>query len=107
MSPLFWVLIFDSLLDSINDGGPVMATGYADDAALQIKGHDLPTLFCKMQIALDKAQVWADQFGLNFCKDKTHYMIFGGNPKTNCKLTLGAFPVNRAETTKYLGVIPC
>jgi hypothetical protein len=104
LSPLFWALIFDYLLILINSNGPVPAVGFADDGAFQVNGDNLDNLFSDMQTALDRAQTWADRFGLTFCEEKTKFMIFGKPVDTDLKLVLNGKRIGRVSNISYLGV---
>ena len=106
LSVTYWNLIFDELLKSINDGGPITCIGFADDGALLISGLDLDYMRRIMQDALNKAEKWARRFKLTFCPDKTQVMILHPHQKDPKMkpLVMGGKSLKIVDDVKYLGI---
>ncbi len=106
LSPLVWNMAFDALLKQFNKG-PVKAKGFADDAALVIKGPDIPSLIDKGQEAINIATAFGRDNGLEFGAEKTVVVMFTRkkfNPTRAPKLHMGNFSLDFSEEAKYLGV---
>ncbi len=105
LSPTAWNLVFDSLLDSLNDG-PARAIGYADDCSVVIKGFDPSSMVNVMQTFVDKAVNWGHANGLKFSPEKTEAIFF--TRKTNLgkppPLQIEGKEVKYTKSVKYLGV---
>ena len=106
LSPLLWNLAFDGLLRKF-DRGPVRAIGYADDAALLIKGIDLPTMSSIMQEALQTAEKWSKRAHLSFSPQKSVVVFFTRKrrPPVLPQLRLGGQTLQRVDQVKYLGIV--
>ncbi len=106
LSPLVWNMAFDALLDMFNRG-PIKAIGFANDAALVIKGLDIPSLINKGQEAINIATSCGRDRGLEFGVEKTVVVMFTRrkfNPTQVRKLWMGNFPLDFSGEAKYLGV---
>ncbi len=75
MSPLVWNLAFDDLLDRFNSG-PAQIKGFADDAAIILRGPDIYTLIGWGQEAISKALDFGHENGLEFGANKTEVVLF-------------------------------
>ena len=73
--PIGWNIVFDILLELLNEG-PTVAVGFADDGTVLVSGVDPKTLRSIMQKALRKAEQWAEMAGVHFSVEKTVYMLF-------------------------------
>ena len=107
MSPLVWNLAFDDLLDRFNSG-PAHINGFADDAAIVLRGPDIYTLIEQGQEAISKALDFGCENGLQFGAVKMEVIVF------TCKrLKTSGLPclcmANRdliySDMVKYLGVL--
>ena len=99
-------MAFDALLKQF-DKGPVKAKGFADDAALVIKGPDIPSLIDKGQEAINIATAFGRDNGLEFRAKKTVVVMLTRkkfNPSRAPKLYMGNFSLDFSEEAKYLGV---
>ena len=65
ISPLFWNIPFDELLEILNSTPGITAIGFADDLVLLISGVDEATLSNIMQQAINKAKKWLIKYGLS------------------------------------------
>ncbi len=107
LSPLVWNLAFDGLLNKF-DQGPAHVKGFADDAALILKGHDPYTLISQGQEALNKALTFGIKTELEFGASKTEVVFFTrkrlkleGLPR----LSMNNKPLEYSNQVKYLGII--
>ena len=105
LSPLMWNLAFESLLEGF-DSGPVVATGFADDAGLLVTGRSPAQLSRQMQEAVNWALSWGSLKGLTFAPSKTVAVLFTRKRKFDMPPALAMSGVNIqfSETVKYLGV---
>jgi ribonuclease HI len=106
LSPIIWILVFDDLLNSINDCPAVRIIGYADDGLIIVTGTDIAVMQQICQSALDKALIWGTAASLAFCPDKTSYIIFSTQEYTGPKpvLRLGDKTISESDKIKYLGI---
>ena len=104
-SATFWNIIFDFLIEILNQG-PTFSSAYADDNYIFATGSHLPTLRRHVQDALNKAEEWGSRFGLKFCTKKTVTVIFHKTQtKHNMKpLQLYGQDIQTVTSVKYLGV---
>ncbi len=65
MSLLVWNLAFDDLLERFNSG-PAHIKGFADDAAIVLRGPDIHTLIERGQEATFKGLDFGHENGLEF-----------------------------------------
>lgn len=105
LSTMAWNMVFDGLLDLFNYG-PVACRGFADDASLLARGHDLPTIISLLQEAVDRAVEWGRSTGLSFNALKTQIVIFTLKTqwKTPPLLRMGGVEIPFSSTAKYLGL---
>ena len=82
--------------------------GYADDCVLVITGSDPVHMRNKLQRAMNKAQEWAIQQGLEFSGSKTQVVLFTRKQQKSYKkppkLVLGSTEIAFSEVTRHLGV---
>ncbi len=101
-----WNVVFDALLSKF-DEGPSKAEGFADYAALVIKGPDIPSLLDKGQEAINMATSFGKENVLEFDAKKTIVVMF---TRRRFDLTqmrkprMGNFPLHLSREAKYLGV---
>ncbi len=102
-----WNLAFDDLLDRFNSG-PAHIKGFADDAAIILRGPGIYTLIEQGQEAISKALDFRCENGLEFGANKAEVVVF-----THKRLNTLGLPclhmANRdliySDTVKYLGVL--
>ena len=106
LSTTFWNIIFDFLLEILNED-PLISFAYADDNSIYATGSHLPDLRKRVQKALEKAEAWGSRFGLQFCTKKTVAVIFHKTQtKHNMKpLQLYGQDIKTVTSVRYLGVI--
>ncbi len=75
LSPLVWNLAFDDLFDRFNSG-PACIKGFADAAAIILRGPDIYTLIELGQEAISKALDFGCENGLEFGADRTEVVVF-------------------------------
>ena len=70
-----WNLVFDDLLDRFNSG-PAHIKGFADDAAIILRGPDIHTLIEWGQETISQVLDFGHENGLEFGADKTEVVVF-------------------------------
>jgi hypothetical protein len=99
-------LVFDSLLDSFDDG-PITCVGFADDAGLVSSGIDGAIMAENMQKAVAKVERWARVNGLELSSEKSVCVHFTNKYKPlkipNIKVNGVVLPFS--DQVKYLGVL--
>ena len=75
MSPTFWNLIFDILVEKMNSNGS-LSVAFADDGDILTTGENIDTIRNFTQDILRKAEEWGKRFKLTFCPKKSVVMIF-------------------------------
>jgi hypothetical protein len=75
LSPLLWNMVADSLLNRLGNCN-CFVQGFADDVVILISGKFLSTICDLMQRALNCAQNWCSEIGLNVNADKTVMVLF-------------------------------
>ena len=106
MSPTFWNLIFDILVEKMNSNGS-LSVAFADDGDILTTGENIDTIRNFTQDILRKAEEWGKRFKLTFCPKKSVVMIFSrhGIKTPEMKpLTLSDKELPIVEDTKYLGI---
>ncbi len=106
LSPLVWNLTFDDLLDRFQSG-PVQIKGFADNAALLVKGPIPGTLMQFGQDAIEKALAVGKENGLTFGASKTVVVLFNRrhlNTDTLPQLRINQQEIEFSSEAKYLGI---
>ena len=75
LSALWFVLVIDTLLCSLNDNR-LFTIGYSDDTTILLRGQCLGTLCSQMQQALDIVSAWCRQAQMGISAEKTQLMLF-------------------------------
>jgi ribonuclease HI len=107
LSPQLWNFVMDTFLEII-EAHTAEVIAYADDGALIVTADDMDTAQHRMQIAIDKAQAWAEVVGLKFSIQKTKAMIFSRDkdpPSLSTPLIMAEEEIEIVGTFKYLGVL--
>ncbi len=102
-----WNLAFDELLDDFTSS-PAQIKGFADDAAILLRGPDIHTLIEQGQEAVNRALMFGTANGLEFGADKTEAVVFTRKRiKTSDlpHLQMGNTVLEYSESVKYLGII--
>ena len=106
VSPLFWILTLNPLLQILEKEG-FHVTAYADDLVVMVSGKFPQVLADRLQIGLRKVETWTRETGLNANPAKTELVMF-----TNCHKVpdircprLGGATLQLSEQAKYLGLI--
>ena len=106
LSPLFWNIPFDELLQLLNEIPGITAIGFADDLVILISGIDPFTLSNKMQNAINKTKGWLSKYGLSISPTKSAAVMFTLKAKYKkhpLKIDNAIIPFKKE--VKYLGVI--
>lgn len=106
LSPLFWNLAVEELLESLNTKG-FFTVGYADDIAIVLTGIDYSTICNRMQQAFKIVENWCKMSGLSVNPGKTNLILFTRKSSVKPKQlpVLYGQPVELTNQVKYLGVI--
>ena len=89
-------------METLNKG-PFVGIGYADDAALLIKGIDPGTLVNLTNAKLDEVLRWGQGNGLSFSPQKTVAVMFTRKRvETREFLKMNGVKINLSKSVKYL-----
>ena len=103
-SPVFFNLMINDIFDLIDDVRINRAL-YADDGALWIRGRKIGNITAKMQLAINKVEKWAFEWGFHLSVEKTQVICFSkkrANPAIEIKLY--GQVLKQVNTIRYLGV---
>uniref|UniRef100_A0A8C2BUC3 Reverse transcriptase domain-containing protein n=1 Tax=Cyprinus carpio TaxID=7962 RepID=A0A8C2BUC3_CYPCA len=103
-SPVFFNLMINDIFESIEDMRINRAL-YADDGALWVRGRNIENITAKMQLAINKVEKWAFEWGFHLSVEKTQVICFSkkrNNP--NVELKLYGQLLKQVNTIRYLGV---
>ena len=104
--PIAWNLPYDSLLETY-DGTSVIQFGFADDGKLIITGVDFSSMRDLAQWAINAAEKWAADVGVEFSVEKSTVMFFNRGlfqPVAETPLQMYGRDLKWSHETKYLGV---
>lgn len=105
LSPLSWNLPFDNILRQLNKG-PILTTGFADDACLLITGVDPESMVDLMQDHVNKMIKWGTDNGLKFNTQKTTAIVFTNKRKfTTKRILIFGEEIPYSKEVKYLGLV--
>ena len=96
LSALFWVLVVDELLHTLNQEH-FQTIGYSDDLTIILQGADLVLLCDHMQLALQIVEQWCTQHVMKVNPNKTELIIF-----THKRQTSGFKPLRLLATELVL-----
>ena len=103
--PEFWDIIFDPILEILNQNDNVMcAIAYADDLLLLIEGDSRAQLEERGRRAMESLDSWCEEAKLRVATAKTNYMFLKGSLKRDPTIKHQNTPIRRLQTIKYLGV---
>jgi hypothetical protein len=106
LGPLLWNLVYDQLLEKLDNMVTVKAFAFADDLAITcvVKKNKCPST--KVNVMLRIVSNWCASVGLTLARDKTEIMfITGMRVPTVIGLSVGNAETYSVEVIKYLGVI--
>ena len=86
----------------------VDASLFADDGLLFFGGKILAAVRKRVQIAIDKADIWFDMWGFLLSDDKTVSTLFTRRQKPDVcdyALTINGRPLKIQQSVRYLGII--
>ncbi|MEO1808482.1 MAG: reverse transcriptase family protein, partial [Bacteroidota bacterium] len=106
LSTLVWNVVYDPLLEGINNKTACKAVGFADDGIILVRGSVLDGILQESQKALDIATSWGRDNGLAFNEAKTEVLLFTNKRKFQIpwKLKMNGNSLEFAEKARYLGV---
>ena len=105
LGPLLFLLYINDIDKVCPNLCPIL---FADDTNLFISGENITNLYNSMNNALSKISLWLKTNKLSINIEKTHYMLFTNKkPKNipNLSLNMNGTPLQKVESTKFLGVI--
>ena len=107
LSPQAWNFNFEGFLKLFGGKSRVKVVGYADDAALIIKGNDPKSMARIMQNAVNKAVKWGKDNSLKFAPNKTEAVLFT-HKKVHWhrvpEIVMGGTKIPYQTEVTYLGV---
>jgi hypothetical protein len=105
-SPLFWIMVADSLTKRLKDSG-FYTIGYADDFAILVKGKFVGTVFHRMRFAMKIVEKWCVEEGLSVNPRKTSAILFTRKRiiGSHNDVILFGEALTLVDQVKYLGII--
>jgi Reverse transcriptase (RNA-dependent DNA polymerase) len=100
LSPLAFLDMIDDLPSLMDDMGTSLC---ADDSMPYRAGENIKRLVRSVQRALDKAVVWAEEWGFKIFTEKSVAMLFSqinGSKREDVKLTIGKEPAKVEKNCK-------
>ena len=95
INDLFLTSLFDTIL-------------FADDTFLALSDHNLYKLQNRVNIELNKIDLWMKKNKLQLNYSKTHYLLFdkqlNRSSSTNFNVSLNSIKIKRIRSVKYLGI---
>ena len=106
LAPFLWDLVYDRLLERLDNMPMVRATAFADDLAITCSVGKNEEASAKVNTMLRIANDWCTSIGLTLAKEKTEVMLITRLrvPRV-VKLRLGSSDIETVDRIKYLGVI--
>ena len=107
LGPIFWNLVFDSLLDELSNLGNCSPNAYADDLVLLIRGNTRKQLETYAQGALQVLDRWCRDHKMLLSTDKTVGPMLKGrlDDERPPILRMASGPLKFCKTVKYLGIM--
>ena len=106
ISPLFWNIPFDELLELLNKIPGITAIGFADDLVILNTGIDELTLSNMMQRAINMTKNWLSKYGLSISPEKSAAVMFTLRKKVKeHQVKIDNVTIPFQKEVKYLGVI--
>ena len=104
LSPIIWNIVFESLLTAMSKY--TFVTGFADDGCIIVTGSNVTQLGRKLQKALNAAEQWGHENGLQFAPEKSIAVHFtrAHKPETPPPLYLLQQEIPYQDQVKYLGL---
>jgi len=101
LGPLFWLIYVDPIKYHLTEANIIL---FADDTLLFAASESLPSLFKKMETALNEFVSWADSNYFTHNYSKTNYIVFSRiiSIETDLKLGVGNSTIERIKTCRYL-----
>ena len=106
LGPFLWNLIYDRLLERLDNMPMVRATAFADDLAITCSVGKNEEASAKVNVMLRIANDWCTSVGLTLAREKTEVMLITRLQVPRVvKLKLGSSDIETVDRIKYLGVI--
>jgi hypothetical protein len=106
LGPLLWNLVYDQLLEKLDNMVSIKAFAFADDLAITcvVKKNECPST--KVNVMLRIVSNWCASVGLTLARDKTEIMFITGMrvPRV-IGLSVGDAETYSVEVIKYLSII--
>ena len=105
LSPFFWSLIIDPVIDII--GNLAEVTVFADDIAIVVTGPTWDRAAQKANKILKDVNDWAKNNALRFSPEKSEYILYSWqrNIVFSSDIVLNGAKLRRVNKVKYLGII--
>ena len=104
--PVFWDVALEpclSQLESMEETEEIIA--YADDIVIIINGNSRREIERKTNTTLSVLETWCRLNKLKLSKEKTVYMLMGGNLQRNPTIKIDNNNIQRVKVFKYLGLM--
>lgn len=104
LGPLFWNIVYDSLLQIRMENG-CSIRAFADDILITAEAATEATMKERVEKSVDNTKRWLDEAGLVLAETKTEIMLMN-RKKTNYNLSfrVGLEHIGPSPTMKYLGI---
>ena len=106
LGPTLWNIVFDELLETLDEDIGITPVTYADDLTIIVTGNSKRQVSTRAQAAMNKAYRWCAEYKMEISDSKTSWIIAKGTFKEGMPeiLTQTGKRIQKAESVKYLGV---
>ena len=106
LGPFLWNLVYDRLLERLDNMPMVRATAFADDLAMTCSVGRNEEASAKVNTMLRISNDWCTSVGLTLAREKTEVMLITSLrvPRV-VKLRLGSSDIETVDRIRYLGVV--
>ena len=106
LGPVLWNIVFDPLLDLLNENGTT-AIGYADDVVVLVTGKSRNELEAYGEQAIKGAERWCSNHKLKLSKDKTVALMLKGkfDEERRPRIPLLGKNIKFKSEVRYLGIL--
>ena len=106
LGPFLWNLLYDRLLERLDNMPMVRATAFADDLAITCSVEKNEEASAKINTMLRIANDWCTSVGLTLAREKTEVMLITRlHVPRVVTLKVGSSDIETVDRIKYLGVI--
>ena len=105
LGPFLWNVVYDGVLEVINQLQNTEAVAYADDLAILFNARNPTQLDMLMRKAMETLACWFNKTGLHIAKEKTEVIYLRGNKSGKIvNMQILGESVTTKKVVRYLGV---